>query len=567
MTLLSGQTARLRRRWRRLGLGALCSVALAMGHPSAALAQDEPVYARGLDTSQPEDLTFLPLVPITRGFLPDSIDLSPRFPPPGDQGRIGSCVSWAMGYAARSYYELSQQAGSNTQTESIASPAYLHAVLMRTTRGATCADPLTNLRKAVAVLEQQGVASLADYPMAAPETFCRPVTPVPRRFFVKSFQRAADNDAGYRRGRPSGISRASLDRMRQLLSEGHPIVVGMMVGRNFNRVSGDQVIKRSVYGATGSLEDTAGGHAMVLTGYDDGRHAFRVLNSWGRSWADGGYSWVDYDVVLTDTMDAIVLVTDRPPPRPQPTPSGGTAPADAPPLRCGAVTASGAKLSGFVATLDDLKAVNAYARGKGFEADVALQPWPICEALLTLNAPLKVPEGPKVALVGGDRPLKVGETFAISVTAPRVPAYLYVVYIEDDGTVVNLSPRRGAMRRQIDGGAPLLFGDGKEGRPTFRVTPLKSTEVGGRPRTGAERGHEAVIVVAARAPIAELEAAEGPDSPFYRAPAKAGAGAGADAPPDRLFLSALREISLQRAAPDTLPREVMAAVLHLKIAD
>lgn len=566
MTILRELKSLADRRWRRAALVAMCGLALAIGHRPPAEAQEERVYARGLDTSQPEDLTFLPLAPITRGFLPEAVDLSPRFPPPGDQGKIGSCVSWAMAYAARSYYELAQQVGPTSQAESIASPAYLHAILMRATRGATCVDPITNLRKAVTVLQQQGVASVADYPITSADMFCRPVTPVSRRFLVRNFQRAADNEAMHRRGRPSGISRASLDRMRQLLAEGHPIVIGMMVGRNFNRVSSDQIITRSVYGATGAMEESAGGHAMVLTGYDDGRHAFRVLNSWGRTWADGGYSWVDYNVVLTDTMDAIVLTTDRPPPRPQPTPPGGTAPADAPPLRCGAVTATGSKLSGFVATLDDLKTVNAYARGKHFEADVTLQPWPVCEALLTLNVPLKIPDGPKVALVGGDRPLKVGEAYAISVTPPRVPSYLYVVYIEDDGTVVNLSPRRGPIRRQTDGAAaPLLFGDGREGRPTFRVTPLKSTEVDGRPRAREERGHEAVIVVAARAPIAELEAAEGADSPFYRAAPKAGATAGVA--PDRLFLSALRDISLQRAAPDTLPREVMAAVLHLKIAD
>ncbi len=559
----------LRRGTARHALSGLTLAVLGLGLAVPAWAQTHPQrhFARGLDNTAPEDLSFLPMAPITRSFLPEAVDLSPRFPPPGDQGEIGSCVSWAMAYAARSYYELAWREGAAPDAHSIASPAYLHAMLMRERPGATCEHPLTSIRRAVVTLQKSGVAALADHPTNPPEMFCRPVRPVANAMRVKGFQQAADEQIRNRRGKAeSGITRASLDRMRLLLAEGHPIVISMLVGNTFQSLTGNKVLTSSVYNAVDFKKEDVGGHAFVLTGYDERLHAFRALNSWGTVWADNGYGWIGYDVVLTDTLEAVVLTTDRPPPRPQPIPPGGTTPADAPPLRCGAVTASGSKLSGFVATVDDLEIVNAYARGKDFEADVSLQPWPVCEALLTLNTPLKMPDGPKVTLVGGDRPLKVGEAYAISVTPPRVPSYLYVVYIEDDGTVVNLSPRRGPIRRQTDGGAaPLLFGDGKEGRPTFRVTPLKSTEVDGRPRAREERGHEAVIVIAARAPIAELEAAEGPDSPFYRAAPKVGAPAAVA--PDRLFLSALREISLQRVGPDTLPREVMAAVLHLKIAD
>lgn len=37
-----------------------------------------------------------------------------------------------------------------------------------------------------------------------------------------------------------------------------------------------------------------GGHAMVITGYDDSKSAYRVLNSWGGDWGDNGYLWWDY---------------------------------------------------------------------------------------------------------------------------------------------------------------------------------------------------------------------------------------------------------------------------------
>jgi hypothetical protein len=33
---------------------------------------------------------------------------------------------------------------------------------------------------------------------------------------------------------------------------------------------------------------------MVVVGYDDGREAFEVLNSWGEGWGNGGFAWIRY---------------------------------------------------------------------------------------------------------------------------------------------------------------------------------------------------------------------------------------------------------------------------------
>lgn len=36
-------------------------------------------------------------------------------------------------------------------------------------------------------------------------------------------------------------------------------------------------------------------HASCIIGYDDSKHAFLMLNSWGATWADQGALWIDYD--------------------------------------------------------------------------------------------------------------------------------------------------------------------------------------------------------------------------------------------------------------------------------
>jgi hypothetical protein len=158
----------------------------------------------------------------------------------------------------------------------------------------------------------------------------------------------------------------------------------------------------------------------------------------------------------------------------------------------------------------------------------------------------------------------VGSTWSIRITAPDVATFLYAFYIEDDGNVVNLTPRRGPIRKQTRPGEQVVIGGGpQQGQPTFTATRPKSQLKTGDPM----RGHESVVVIAARAPIQELEDRETPKdaekagSPYYRVTAKD------QGPPDRLFLSLLRGITLQRAEPGMLPREVSAAVVHIRIEE
>ncbi|OZA91850.1 MAG: hypothetical protein B7X76_01460, partial [Azorhizobium sp. 39-67-5] len=363
MTVLGALTS-LPHRWqRRAGRRALIDLASAgmvmgvvigftIGLASPVMAQAEPTHGMGLDISAPEEFGDAPAVPITRGFLPEAVDLSPWFPTPGDQGEIGSCVSWALGYGIRSYYEIVQLRGTKAGPQSIASPADLH-LQMRRQFGGSCSAPNSNISRGLILLQNTGVATVADYPPDSDESFCRPSPVAAHRLKAKGPLRASDRDFRYRKGVwSSGLARTSLARMKQLLSEGHPIAIGILVGPLFGSHRGDKVFKTSVYSEKDLSPKKVGGHALAVVGYDDRRHAFRILNSWGSSWGDGGYIWVDYDIILSDARDAFAIAPDGPPP-PRPPAGSGATPSDAPPLRCSALTATGSKLSGFVATVDD----------------------------------------------------------------------------------------------------------------------------------------------------------------------------------------------------------------------
>lgn len=70
------------------------------------------------------------------------------------------------------------------------------------------------------------------------------------------------------------------------LDAGHPVVVGLQVTRDWEDFAGDTLPEPA--------GDVIGGHAVLLVGYDLNLRCFRVRNSWGTSWRDGGYAWLPF---------------------------------------------------------------------------------------------------------------------------------------------------------------------------------------------------------------------------------------------------------------------------------
>jgi hypothetical protein len=593
---------------RSLALAAAMLASLA-GAPTAVAQSNStvPDYATGLEWSSLDDIAGAPVAQLERAYIPEAISLKDRLPAPGDQNPYGSCVAWATAYAARSYYNApagtpaAQPVGSQ-----IASPAYLYNVLhglQSTVKAEACETAGSRIGLALKVLQLAGVPSHQDYAYSrvCKEAIANPPSIAQNR--ILSFETISWNPPRTSKQYVPGKSTPLvLDIVRQRLAAGHPVIFGMQIGDSFKTLRAGAIYRDTPQGKPS-------GHAMVVIGYDDRRQAFHVLNSWGAQWADSGYGWVSYESFLANVGEAFVMkVAGVTPPRPVP-----TRPASEPPrppevadMPCSYVYTEkrervGLRYAGFVAEVDHLARLDKTARDNlaglktaagstmddaafaklaantAVENAAALRPWPVCEALLTLKAPLLAPSRPAVSIVGG-KPAKeaagrnplapdavalgVGSTWSIRITAPDVATFLYAFYVEDDGTVRNLIPRRGPIRKQTAPREQVVIGGGQQGQPTFAATRPKSRLEAGH----LMRGHEAVVVIAARAPIQELEDREKPGSktgsPYYEVAAKSDQG-----PPDRLFLSLLRGITLQRAEPGMLPREVSAAVVHIKIEE
>ena len=183
---------------------------------------------------------------------------------------------------------------------------------------------------------------------------------------------------------------------------------------------------------------------------------------------------------------------------------------------------------------------------------MAVRPWPVCEALLTLDGPLAASSRPTISVDGGSDKVKFGDVLGFSVTTPDFPSFLYVVYLQADGTVVNLVPRRGPIRRQFGPRTVLKFGDGKEGRQKFRV--------------GAPAGAETIVAIAARSPLAQLEALETGGNGQFRMQVSQHDAPGENSAQDRLYLSFLRATLSERPDQQQSAREVAAEVLHVTVS-
>ncbi len=50
-----------------------------------------------------------------------------------------------------------------------------------------------------------------------------------------------------------------------------------------------------VYNENVANDSAGGGHAVTIVGWDDGKAAWLIKNSWGTDWGMGGYGWIGYD--------------------------------------------------------------------------------------------------------------------------------------------------------------------------------------------------------------------------------------------------------------------------------
>ena len=493
-----------------------------------AHAQTPEASSQFLTGAEPIDEAEYDTLPKTtrfRAFLPKQVDLSPLFPKPGNQGSQPSCVAWATSYAAQSFL-VADSAAARTAPANPMSPAYVYNRLRKP--GSACDRPV-RIVDALRLLQSEGTVTVADFP----DDITRCEISAPQALIGKAKEYRLTQWQAIARTRKDGSSRVVLDDIKGALSRNEPVVFAMPAMSDFKALKGDTIYRHET-------PERTNWHAMAATGYDETRQAFRVVNSWGSYWGDGGYAWIDYQTFSLLVGEAYAMKMERTATKPLGTSeSSGSASARTAfnnklaALTCAKVVydeqGSHLKVKGFAGNKAELEELRQLA-GKAdshFEWGVEHHPWPQCEAELTLDSTY---DGGEVALSvlteggatrrGSQITMRDGDIFGLSAQAAKAKPWLTIIYLQADGSAVTL------FNAKTDG-TPIRLGLAGRKENRFKVAP--------------PFGNEMVIALSSVAPLFE------PDKNQFET--------------DRQFLTGLRSTLMQ-----SQNRAVATAVIRLATA-
>lgn len=219
------------------------------------------------------------------GPLPVSVDLLPFFPPIGNQGSYGTCVAWAAAYNLKTAINAIELNLNNSQISNPAnqfSPKDLFLSIDDEKKGPNCSG--TQFTYALDKMMSRGVATLQTVPYSLLGT-CS----------VSGLQGYWTSEANQNRITNYRKISADLQIIKQHLANNIPVIIGAKLSDNFLTWNSDQVLNSSTtYNAAGQHAY----HAMIISGYDDAKSAFQVVNSWGANWGDAGKIWIGYNYML-----------------------------------------------------------------------------------------------------------------------------------------------------------------------------------------------------------------------------------------------------------------------------
>lgn len=269
----------------------------------------------GAQPSTPQDFANNSTFRLTTGrrdVLPSSVLLTEFLPPVGNQGSQSSCVGWATAYYDYSY-AVARQMRLSPENEAKPkfefSPAYIYHL------GNGGKDAGMTIAKAFEILRDKGCASLDEMP-----------------YSDKDFTSAPDEAAENRATRYKAIAVGSLfkgsllkgplpdiEALKTFLAEyQQPFTMLIPIFKDFpgggDFPGGPAASANFVYHLTvqPTQANYEGNHGVTIVGYDNSKHAFRMVNSWGPNWVDHGFIWLGEDFVHDWASDGWACVPGGP---------------------------------------------------------------------------------------------------------------------------------------------------------------------------------------------------------------------------------------------------------------
>jgi len=226
---------------------------------------------------------------------PPSIILTEYLPPVADQGQQGSCVGWSSAYYCFSYsvaHNLRLSPELRKQERWQFSPAFLY----HTGNGGK--DTGMSIGTAFKLLTEQGCATMAEMPYVEADT----TSPPPGIAKERAKKYRAEKTGCLATNAEAGSFNAEAAKV-YLATAKNPFVIGVPVFKDFVNAP---TTPGYIYVPDATLtkdKDFLGWHAITIIGYDDEKHAFRMVNSWGTGWGDQGFLWLSEDFLTFCARD------------------------------------------------------------------------------------------------------------------------------------------------------------------------------------------------------------------------------------------------------------------------
>lgn len=229
----------------------------------------------------------IPLLPTYSGVkyneIPVRVSLKKYCPIPGDQGKSGACVGWAVGYGALSIQRaiLNNMTDPARITQMANSAAFLYNQIKQNktdcAEGAFLEDAL-GLVKTVGDCLERSFNYTQQHCNAQPDAaHIAEAAQYRVRDFATVF--AIDEEPKQKTGKACKI-----------LATQTPLVVGLGVTKSFF-----DILPGTAAWNPDATESLVGHHAMVLVGYNSVEKYFELFNSFGASWGQNGFIRLPFD--------------------------------------------------------------------------------------------------------------------------------------------------------------------------------------------------------------------------------------------------------------------------------
>lgn len=208
-----------------------------------------------------------------------NIDISNGFTEIKNQGQQGACMSFSMVSVFEYFLKKNQ-----TETPDLSEQFLYYNARKRT--GREQYDEGSNSVASIQTLSEEGICTEEAWPYKVGG-------------YAEEPSAEAYKEAQRRRVKRAVMVEKNIETIKSAIEDGLPVVFAVDLFPSFGKgVNGfipmptdEEVQQLKEYGEKHS-------HAMVLCGFNEDQHVFKVRNSWGTSFGDRGYCYISYDYIM-----------------------------------------------------------------------------------------------------------------------------------------------------------------------------------------------------------------------------------------------------------------------------